>query len=162
MKPPEIQQFNNHEYLTLEGHEEFKKEINEIENKLLPEVAKELEDAIKDGDLTENSAYQTAKEKQGMLDGRIRKIRSILSRAIIMPKEKSAEIKFGSSMRLQKEGGGETEEYCLVGPEEVDSLKGKISYESPLGRALLSKKKGDEIEVLTPKGKINYTIINVE
>ncbi len=162
MKGLEIQQFNNREYLTPEGYEELKRELDEIENQRLLEVAKDLEDAIKDGDLTENSAYQTAKEKQGMLYKRIEEINVTLSRAEIILKEKTSEIQFGSSVSLQKENSAEMEKYFLVGPEEADSLKGKISYKSPLGASLLGKRKGEKVEILSPNGKINYTIINVE
>ncbi len=160
MQTPESQ-FNNPEYLTAEGYEELKKELDELENQRLPEIAKLLEETRSDGDLAENAAYQSAKDKQGMLEEeRVKKI-NILSCAVIISKEKGENIQPGSTVSLKKDDTNEMEKYFLVGAKEADPLEGKISNESPLGSALIGRKKGEKINVLTPNGKINYTIIDV-
>jgi transcription elongation factor GreA len=163
MKTPE-RQFNNinAEYISKEGLEKLRKELDELKTIRRRKIAERLEYAKSLGDLTENAEYYNAKEAQIINETRIAEIEDILSRAVIISKEDSNYIQPGSTIFLKKEGANETEKYSIVGPEEADSLKGKISYESPLGNALIGKKKSETIEVLTPKGKINYTIINVE
>ena len=161
MQTPESQ-FNNPEYLPAEGYEELKKELDELENQRLPEIAKLLEETRSDGDLAENAAYQSVKDKQGILEEERAKKIDILSRAVIISKEKRSEnIQLGSTVSLKKDNTDEIEKYSLIGAEEADPLKGKISNESPLGSALIGRKKGEKINVLTPNGKINYTIIDV-
>ncbi len=153
--------FNIHRYLTVEGLEKLKKEFDE-RKQLRQEIAKRIEFARGQGDISENSEYDTAKNEQGENESRLIEIEDILGRAeIISKKEKSASIQFCSSVSLKKEGSDEIEKYLLVGAEEADPLSGKISHESPLGQTLLGKKKGDIIKVFTPKGKINYNIIDV-
>ena len=160
MQTPEFQ-FNNAEYLTAEGLNRLKKELDERRERR-QEIIKHIEFAREQGDLTENTEYDSAKNEQGENESRILGIEDILSRAVIISKkEKTADIRLCSSVSLQKEGSDEIEKYFLVGSEEADPLAGKISHESPLGAMLLGKKKGENIKVLTPNGKINYTIIDV-
>lgn len=160
MEIPELQ-FNNPEYLTAEGLDKMKNELNERRERRY-EIVKHIEFAREQGDLTENTEYDSAKNEQGENESRIIEIEDILSRLVIISKkEKTADIRLCSLVSLQKEGSDEIEKYFLVGSEEADPLAGKISHESPLGASLLGKKKGENIKVITPNGKINYTIIDV-
>lgn len=160
METLESQQFENPEYLTSEGLEELKRELEERKQRRL-EIAQKIEFARNQGDLAENAEYDSAKNEQGENESRIMEIEDVLRRAVIISKESRGDIQLGSLARLQKEGGEAPEEYLLVGPEEASPLEGKISHESPLGSALIGKKKGETVKVLTPNGKINYTIIDV-
>jgi len=156
-----LQQFDNPEYLTAEGLEELKRELEERKQNR-QEIAKIIESAREQGDLMENAEYDSAKNKQGENESRIMEIEDIRRRVVIILKEGGDNIHLGSSVRLKKESSNLIEEYFLVGPEEADPLEGKISYESPLGSALIQKTKDSVVKVLTPNGEIiNYTIIDV-
>ena len=161
LTPESPQQFNNPEYLSQEGIKRLEKELEELKGQRRQEIADRLEYAKSLGDLSENAEYQSAKDEQSMNEFRIAELEDILSRAVIIEKERSADVQLGSSVSVKREDSQEVEKYSIVGPEEADSLGGKISHESPLGRSLLGKKKGENVEVLTPNGKINYTIIDV-
>lgn len=154
-------QFENPEYLTSQRFEELKQELEEKKQNR-QEIAESIESARGQGDLMENTEYDSAKNKQGENEGRIMELEDILRRAVIISKEGGNDIQLGSSVRLQREGNDAPEEYFLVGPEEASPLEGKISNESPLGNALIGKKKGESIKVLTPNGKIEYTIIDIQ
>ncbi len=161
MQTPESQ-FNNPEYLSQEGLEKLKKELEELTKVRRFEFAAKIENAREQGDISENAEYEIAKEEQLRNEARIAEIEDILSRAVLIFKERGGVyVRLGSSFSLKKEGGDAIDKYFLVGPEEADSLAGKISHESPLGVALLGRKKGEKVQVLTPNGKINYTIIDV-
>ena len=161
MKTPESQ-FNNPEYLSQEGLEKLKKEFEELTKSRRFELSKKIENALAQGDLSENAEYEIAKEEQLRNEVRIAEIEDILSRAVLILKESGGiYVRLGSSVFLKKEGSDVIDKYSLVGPKEADSLAGKISHESPLGVALLGRKKGEKVQVLTPNGKINYTIIDV-
>lgn len=145
MSSPEAKfdKFNDSEYLSLEGLKDLQEELEELKAQRRKEIAERLEYAKGLGDLTENTEYQNAKEEQLINESRIAELEDILSRAVIISKENTAgNIQLGSSVSLKKEGGDEAEEYHLVGSEEADSFDGKISYESPLGKTLLGRKKG--------------------
>jgi len=168
MRSPEFQ-FNkaedlaeNPEYLSREGFDELQKEMEELKTKRRQEIADRLEYAKSLGDITENTEYQSAKDDQISNEIRIAEIEDILSRAVLISKEHGANIQLGSVISIKKEGDDAVNKYSLVGAEEANPMDGKISNESPLGSSLIGKKKGDTIEVLTPNGKIIYTIIDVE
>jgi transcription elongation factor GreA len=159
MQTPESQ-FDNPEYLTQKGLEELNGELEERKERR-SEIAEKIESAREQGDLTENTEYDSAKNEQGENESRIMEIEDILRRAVIISKESKGIIQLGSSVRLQKDGSDVPEDYFLVGPEEANPLEGKISNESPLGSSIIGKKKGESVKILTPNGKINYTIIDV-
>ncbi len=161
MQTPESQ-FNNPEYLSQEGLEKLKKEYEELTKVRRFEFAKKIEDALAQGDLSENAEYEIVKEEQLRNEARIVEIEDILSRAVLISKESGGTyVRLGSSVFLKKEGSDAIDKYSLVGPAEADSLAGKISHESPLGTALLGRKKGEKVRAITPSGEINYTIIDV-
>jgi len=155
-------QFNSPAYLTQEGLENLKKELEYLIKVRRFELADKIKNAREQGDLSENAEYDIAKEEQARNEDRITELMDILSRVVIIPKESGGTyVKLGSSFSLKKEGSDEIKKYSLVGKDEVDSLGGKISNESPLGHALLGRKKGDKVRAITPNGEINYTIIDV-
>ncbi len=149
-------------YLTAEGEQKLKTELEELKGPRREELSKRLRSAIQMGDLSENADYHKAKEDQGFLEGRIQEIEAILRNAVIIEKgQNSGVVSIGSHVTIQ-EAGFDPETYHLVGPTEADPRKGKISHESPIGLALIDKKVGDTAEAATPGGKIKFKILKIE
>ncbi|MGD1997084.1 MAG: transcription elongation factor GreA [Anaerolineae bacterium] len=150
-------------YLTSEGIEELREELDELEDVRRPALAERLRKAIQQGDLSENADYITAKEEQGFLEGRIREIRAMLRNAVVIEEGRpTGEVSLGNRVTLVEEGSENSEVFHLVGPAEADPGNGKISYESPLGRALLGHEVGDIVEVKAPAGEILFRIVAIE
>src|SRR5688572_12485197 len=149
-------------YLTPEGAEQLRRELKDLIELKRPELAMKLKDAKEQGDLSENADYIDAKEQQGFLEGRIREIEVLLrSATIIEAPTKSGIVALGSEVTVVEDG--ETPEtYRIVGAAEADPMQGKISNESPLGAALLNKKKGAKVTIQTPSGKAVFTIKEVK
>ena len=149
-------------YLTPEGEARLKAELIELTGIRREELSQRLRSAIQMGDLSENADYHKAKEDQGFLEGRIQEIEAILRNAVIIEKTQSKGIVFiGSHVTIQ-EGSFDPETYHLVGPTEADPRNGRISHESPIGRALMDKKVGDIAEAETPGGRIKFKIVKIE
>ena len=149
-------------YLTPEGETKLNAELQELKGTKREELSKRLRSAIQMGDLSENADYHKAKEDQGFLEGRIQEIEAILRNTIIIEKKQSrGVVSIGSQVTIQ-EKGFDPETYHLVGPTEADPRNGRISYESPIGSALMDKKVGDLAEAETPGGRINFKIIKIE
>ncbi len=149
-------------YLTPEGHARLKSELEELKGPKREALARRLRAAIQMGDLSENAEYHKAKEDQAFLEGRIQEIEFLLHHAVIIQKNDSnAVVGVGSHVTIQEEGSP-PETYHVVGAKEADPRNGKISNESPIGRALLDHAVGDVIEVETPGGKIRFTILKIE
>ncbi|MAT43119.1 MAG: transcription elongation factor GreA [Anaerolineaceae bacterium] len=150
-------------YLTAEGLEKIKKELNELKTTGREELSKRLRAAIEMGDLSENADYIQAKEEQGFLEGRIQELEQILHNVVIIEEKSkpSDKVDIGSTVTVQESTFPE-ETYFLVGPKEADPVNGRISYASPIGKALIGHKVGDKVVVDTPNGKINLKIIKVE
>jgi len=149
-------------YLTPEGEAKLNAELQELKGTKREELSKRLRSAIQMGDLSENADYHKAKEDQGFLEGRIQEIEAILRNAVIIEKTQSKGIVFiGSHVTIQ-EGSFDPETYHLVGPTEADPRNGRISHESPIGRALMDKKVGDIAEAETPGGRIKFKIVKIE
>ena len=149
-------------YLTPEGEAKLNAELQDLKGPKREELSKRLRPAIQMGDLSENADYHKAKEDQGFLEGRIQELEAILRNAIIIKETKSSGIIFiGSHVTIQ-EDTFDPETYHLVGPTEADPRHGRISYESPIGRALMDKKVGDVAEAETPGGKIKFKILKIE
>ena len=151
-------------YLTEEGLEALKAELDELINVKRPALARRLHVAIKQGDLSENADYIAAKEEQGFLEGRIQQLQAMIRNAQIIRKPRgNGRIDMGSRVRLLEEGmdESEVEEYVIVGPTEAEPSKGKISYESPLGKALLGHREGEIIEYHAPIGVLRFRILKV-
>ncbi len=149
-------------YLTPEGEAKLQAELNELKGPRREELALRLRSAIQMGDLSENADYHKAKEDQGFLEGRIQEVEAILRTAVLIEKSNTRGVVFiGSKVTIQ-EGDFEPETFHLVGPAEADPRHGRISNESPIGRALMEKKTGDIAEADTPSGKIKFKILSIE
>jgi transcription elongation factor GreA len=149
-------------YLTAEGAEKLKQELAELKGPRRDELAKRLRSAIQMGDLSENADYHKAKEDQGFLEGRIQEIEYKLRNAVIIEANGSRdEVGIGSHVTIQEDVQPE-ETYHVVGAQEADPRNGRISNESPIGKALMGHKVGDEVEVETPAGKLRLKILKIE
>ena len=149
-------------YLTTEGAARLKAELEELTGPRREELAGRLRAAIQMGDLSENADYIKAKEDQGFLEGRIQELEYILSNAVIIENNGNKDVvSIGSRVTIQEEDYPE-ETYHLVGPTEADPSKGKISHESPIGKALMDHKAGEIVETETPGGVIKLKILKIE
>ena len=149
-------------FLTREKFSELQKELDYLKTTRRKEIAESLEYTRSLGDLSENAEYQEAREMQAATEERIGKLESIIKSAKIVSYQKSDIVSLGSTVVIQKEAEKETHQYQIVGSEEADMREKKISYLSPLGEALMGKKKGDSFTFVTPNGKMQYSIISVE
>ncbi len=149
-------------YLTPEGAAKLKQELEQLKGPRRTELAKRLRSAIQMGDLSENADYHKAKEDQGFLEGRIQEIEYLLRNAVIIEKKKGHQVvAIGSHVTIQ-EANDPPETYHVVGAKEADPRNGKISNESPIGRALIDHKVGDVVQVETPGGKLSLKIVKIE
>lgn len=151
------------EYLTKEKFEELKKELNYLKTTRRKEIAESLEYARSLGDLSENAEYQEARNLQTAAEERIAKLESILrSVNIVTEKGESDTVILGSTISIQKEGEKEIHQYQIVGTEEANMQERKISHVSPLGEAMMGKKKGEIFTFISPSGKMNYKIMEIK
>ncbi len=148
--------------ISQEKFEELTKELEELHTTRRKEVAEQLEYARSLGDLSENAEYQEAREMQAAVEERVQKLEAILKNAKIVRGGKTDAVGMGSTVTVKKLVGDDTFTYIIVGAEEADMLAGKISYHSPLGAALMGKRRGDEFSFHTPKGVQKYKILKVE
>ncbi len=147
--------------LTQKTYEKLKKELEYLETEGRKEIAERLRHTSSFGDLSENFAYQQAREDQALLERRIAELKSILNGAIIIEENKTRNVvEVGAKVTLLLDG--QENQFQIVEPEEANPFEGKISLESPLGRALLGKKAGEEVLADTPKGKIKCKILKIE
>ena len=148
-------------YLTPEGEAKLRAELKELTGSRREELAQRLRSAIQMGDLSENADYHKAKEDQAFLEGRIQEIEAILRMATIVEKKQSDIVEVGVMVTIQEEDY-DPETFYLVGATEADPRNGKISNESPFGKALLGHKVGDAVEAETPGGKVKLKILKIE
>jgi transcription elongation factor GreA len=148
------------EYLTLEKKQLLESELEMLKTVRRKEIADALEYAKSLGDLSENAEYHQAREDQANCEDRISHIEQILKNAVIMDTHEAGVVSVGSTVTVLKKGDKEEKTYAIVGSEEADSIAGKISNESPLGQALLGKRKGDKVTVHAPKGEMEYTVVS--
>lgn len=153
----------NEYYLTEEGAEKLRVELEDLKGPQRIELARRLREAIQQGDLSENADYIKSKEDQGFLEGRIQELEQLLANAAIIEEGASDDghVSIGSWVTIQ-EKGSEPEKYHLVGHAEANPREGRISNESPIGLALMNGKKGDKVTVETPGGKTIFEILKVE
>lgn len=150
--------------MTTYGYNRLSAELKNLLHVERPAVIAAIEEARGHGDLKENAEYHAAKEKQGFIEGRIAELESKLSRAeVIDPlKQKGERIVLGATVKLVDVDTEKAVTYALVGPDEADLEKGRISTTSPVGRALLGKAEGDEVTVMAPSGKRVYEVEKLE
>lgn len=150
-------------YLTPEGKEKLEKELNELKTKGRRELAERLKSAISMGDLSENADYHKAKEDQSFLEGRIQELeRTLYNSEVIETQSNYDKVDVGAKVTI-KEGDYDPETYHLVGRNEANPREGKISNESPIGKAIRGHKEGDTVKVEIPNGEtIEITILAIE
>jgi transcription elongation factor GreA len=151
---------NEPQYISAEGLEKLKAELDELTNVKRPEVAQRIHDAKEHGDVTENAEYEDAKNEQAFIEGRIQALTSIIKNAVIIDEKHSRTVvQIGSTVTIQGDNG--KERYTIVGSAEAAPEEGRISNESPVGRALLGKRKGDQVTVSVPAGDSTYTVVSI-
>ncbi len=151
----------NHTQLTREGFEKLQAELNDLKEVKRPLAVERLKKARAMGDLSESSEYASAKEDLAFVEGRILEIETMLKGAVVVETTQSKDFAaLGSTITVKFDGQEDT--YKLVGEFEADPLEKKLSITSPLGKALLGKKKGDVVEVEAPSGKMTYQITSIQ
>lgn len=152
-------------YLTPEGVERFREELNDLVQNQRPALAERLRRAIQQGDLSENADYTSAKEAQAFMEGRILQLETMLRNAVIIEAGGAAPqrdyVTMGARVTVT-EDGEDPEVYQVVGPAEADPRKGRISNESPLGQALLGRRAGERVLVQAPAGAFAVKIVKIE
>lgn len=145
---------------TKEGLEKLKAELHELKSVRRLEIADRIAKAKELGDLSENAEYHDAKDAMAFLEGRVSELTDFITRAIVTAPTSTEVVNVGCKVRC--EAGGNPKEYHIVGPKESEPSAGKISNDSPLGIALLGRKKGDEFEYALPNGsRVKYKIIDI-
>lgn len=146
-------------YLTAEGAEELRRELDELINVRRPALAAKLTEAVAQGDLKENADYHDAKEQQAFMEGRIKYLENILRSATVIENNgKTDQVRLGGEVTIVEDGTKDEETYVIVGAAEANPRDGKISNESPIGAALLGRKVGDKVKVETPAGLVTFKI----
>lgn len=149
--------------LTRTGQQMLDAELKRLKSVERPAVIRSISEAREHGDLSENAEYHAAREKQSFIEGRIKELESVLSRAdVIDPTKLSGSVKFGATVKLVDEETDEERTYQLVGEAEADLEKGLLNLKSPLARALIGKDEGDSVQVRTPGGNRSYEILEIQ
>lgn len=155
-------------YISSEGLQRLKDELKERQTTKRQEIARRLEEAKTLGDLSENSEWQSAKEAQAFNEGKIAELEEVIKKSVIIQsgRNRQRKVQIGTTIEVKlmdgSRSGGTKRILTIVGSEESNPLQGKISNESPLGRAFLDCEKGDIVEIDTPKGKMRYKIVEVK
>nr|WP_111301912.1 transcription elongation factor GreA [Paracoccus saliphilus] len=148
--------------MTRRGYQALERELGELKSKERPAIIRAIAEAREHGDLSENAEYHAAREKQGFIEGRIKELEGLLSRAEQFdPSKLSGSIKFGATVVLIDEDTEEERTYQIVGEAEADIERGLLNIRSPLARALIGKDEGDSVDVTTPGGLRSYEIIAI-
>ncbi|WP_071797631.1 transcription elongation factor GreA [Natronohydrobacter thiooxidans] len=148
--------------LTRAGQHMLDTELKKLKSEERPAIIRAIAEAREHGDLSENAEYHAAREKQSFIEGRIKELESILSRAeVIDPAKLSGAVKFGATVTLVDEDTEEERKFQIVGEPEADLEKGLLNLKSPLARALIGKDEGDSVEVQTPGGARSYEILSI-
>jgi len=148
--------------MTRAGHTALDHELKALKSVERPAVIKAIAEAREHGDLSENAEYHAAREKQSFVEGRIKELEAILSRAEVIDSSKlSGAIKFGATVTLVDEDSDEEKTYQIVGEAEADIERGLLNIRSPLARALIGKDEGDSVEVRTPGGEKSYEVLSI-
>lgn len=153
---------SNKVYLTNEGFLEIEEELNHLKEVKRPEIIKALKDARALGDLSENADYDAARDEQAKVEGRIAELEKLLEVAELIEKEDTGKVGLGATVKIMYEGDPEdVEEYRIVGSKEADPSNNKISNESPLAKAILGAKAGDDCIVESPNGNYNVKVLEI-
>ena len=150
---------NKPTYLSQEGLDRLRSELAEMTNVRRTEVAARIHDAKEHGDLSENAEYEDAKNEQAFVEGRIQTLEALIKNATLFEHTGSDHVQIGSTVVVDGEDGTET--FSIVGSTEAKPTDGRISNESPVGRALLGRRKGDKVVVHVPAGDFTYTVRDI-
>jgi transcription elongation factor GreA len=151
-------------YVTREGLKKLEEELEHLRTVTRAEIAQRLHEAMEEGDIDENAEYDDAKNQQAFVEGRILTLEMMIKNAVLIEeggKKRRTEVVLGSVITVKESSGDETEKYTMVGSAEADPRHGRISNESPLGKALLGKKVGDEVTISAPAGKLTFKIVAI-
>ena len=150
--------------LTYEGLRKYEDELHNLKVVKRQEVAQKIKEAREQGDLSENAEYDEAKNEQSRIEGEIKQLEERLRNATIIDESvlNTKTVSIGSTVVVQEQGNSEKMTYVIVGSTEANPLEGKISNESPVGQALIGHNKGDKVEVTTPGGAVEYTIVSIK
>ena len=149
--------------VTAAGYAALNEELKDLKSVQRPEVIRAIAEAREHGDLSENAEYHSAREKQSFIEGRIKELEGLISRADVIDPAKltGSSIKFGATVTVADEDTDEEKTYQIVGETEADIEKGRLNIKSPLARALIGKEEGDSVEVMTPGGGKSYEVVSV-
>ncbi|MBE6150027.1 MAG: transcription elongation factor GreA [Firmicutes bacterium] len=148
-------------FVTAEGLEEMKAELDNLINVKRPEVINALKEARALGDLSENAEYDAARNEQAIVEGKIKELEVLIENAKVISEVSKDAINVGSKVKLLYLEDDETEEYSIVGSKEADPFANKISNESPIAKAIMGKKVGDTVTVDSPNGKYSVKIVEI-
>lgn len=148
-------------YLTEEGLEEIKRELEELKLVKRPEVINALKDARAQGDLSENAEYDAARSEQAIVESRIKELEVMVERAVVITKVDTDVVSIGTKVTLEYVDDDDTEEYSIVGSQEADPFTNKISNESPIAKAIMGLKVGSVVSVDSPNGKYDVKILAI-
>jgi transcription elongation factor GreA len=151
---------NKPAYISRDGLEKLRAELDEMVNVRRAEVATRISEAKEHGDITENAEYEDAKNEQAFIEGRIQTLSALIKNAVLIDETTSTtHVQIGSTVELEGDDGRES--YTIVGSAEASPGQGRISNESPVGRALLGKKKGDKVTIAVPAGDMHYKVVSI-
>lgn len=148
-------------FVTAEGLEEMKNELEYLKNTRRPEVITALKEARALGDLSENAEYDAARNEQAVVEGKIKELEVLIENAKVISEVSKDKITVGSKVKIEYIEDNETEEYTIVGSKEADPFANKISNESPIAKAIIGKKAGEIVTVDSPNGKYNVKIVEI-
>lgn len=150
-------------FLTQEGYQKLQEELDFLRTEKREQIADRLHEAIEGGELLDNAELEAAKNEQAFVEGRIKELEILLATARVIDDKtlKAGCVQVGSKVVIQEEGSKEKEEYTIVGAAEADPSKGKVSNESPLGKALFNHAEGDKVQVDAPAGAFTVKILKV-
>ena len=149
-------------YLTQEGLDEIKKELDELKLVKRPEVISALKDARAQGDLSENAEYDAARTEQAIVEARIKDLEVMVENAVVITKSNTDKVGLGSIVTIEYVDDDDTEEYSIVGSQEADPFENKISNESPIAKAIMNKKVVDIVSVDSPNGTYDVKIVSIK
>lgn len=149
-------------FITKNGLEDLKKELEELTTKVRPEVINAIKEARALGDLSENAEYHAAKEKQSVVEARIRELEYLIENATVIEEGDSSEVRIGSTVEIKYIDDDEVEEYKIVGSTEADPFENKISNSSPIAQAIIGKKVKEKASVESPNGNYEVEIVSIK
>lgn len=154
---------NNKEvYLTPEGIQKLQDELDHLVSVRRPEVARHIHEAKMDGDVSENAGYEEAKNEQAFVEGRIKTLEHLIASAVVIQDNRhNTHVALGSRVTVRDLDFDDVETYAIVGYAEADPTQGRISNESPMGRALIGRTAGDRVQVHTPGGMLHFEIVEI-